>query len=150
MCVIPCWFIPETMIYVGLLKSLCAIPCFYCFYNPETEEPGCICPIPCCFGVPIPNIFAFAGTGWDERGEGNSWIFRDGARGMVCECIVVDKESGMINVYGETPENNEVDYQCCTCVPVTTSQILTGCSLVFGLIFSFIRTHANRVYKVVY
>ena len=105
------------------------IPCPICMYvvpcsteDDPTDEPGCICPCPCIFGVPIPNWFVCAGISCpcDEysdhgRGQGDSWIFR-GEGSDSCECIVVDRESGMINVY---PADCCGDQTCCTCVPIS-------------------------------
>ena len=148
-------------------------PCPICMYVipacciTELTEPGCIFPIPCCFGVPIPNFFCCAG-GSKDGDRGNLWEFihfycdivpnRTPENAQLWECLVVDKQSGMINVYWEGPTevdkageaHERDDYQCCTCVPIPTSQILTGCSLVFGLIFSFIRIHSYRMYRIVF
>ena len=91
-------------------------PCPICMYVLPCEDlvPGCFMPIPCCFGVPIPNFFVCSRD--DSRGEGDSWIFR-GEGGDQCECIVVDKDSGLINVYpGKSTGGEEI---CCTCVPIT-------------------------------
>ena len=89
--------------------------------------PGCFMPIPCCFGVPIPNFFMCApgslhdvcpGCCEEQRGEGDSWTF-EGEGGETCECIVVDKESGMINVYPGKRPGVVPEEMCCTCVPIT-------------------------------
>ena len=94
-------------------------PCPICMYVLPCEDlvPGCFMPIPCCFGVPIPNFFVCSGAGCqdDSRGRGDSWIFR-GEGEFQCECIVVDKESGMINVYRD---QYAAVNPTCTCVPIT-------------------------------
>ena len=107
-------------------------PCPICMYvvpfatdRDPTGEPGCICPIPCCFGVPIPNFFVCAGFPCpceceDDpdhgRGEGDSWLFKGEGGSTSWECIVVDRESGMINVY----PNEGCGFQpSCTCVPIS-------------------------------
>jgi hypothetical protein len=106
----------------GITRScrLFVVPCST--EDDPTDEPGCICPCPCIFGVPIPNWFVCAGISCpcDEysdhgRGQGDSWIFR-GEGSDSCECIVVDRESGMINVY---PADCCGDQTCCTCVPIS-------------------------------
>jgi hypothetical protein len=93
-------------------------PCPICMYvvpiasdRDPTGEPGCICPIPCCFGVPIPNFFVCS----DCRGEGDSWLFK-GEGSTNWECIVVDRESGIINVY---PNEGCGSQPSCTCVPIS-------------------------------
>ena len=93
-------------------------PCPICIYVlPCDDDTRCFMPIPCCFGVPIPNFFVCSGAGCqdDSRGRGDSWIFR-GEGEFQCECIVVDKESGMINVYRD---QYAAVNPTCTCVPIT-------------------------------
>ena len=77
------------------------IPCPACIYvipasktGEPRDEPGCICPIIFCFGAPLPPIVCSG-----ERGPGESWIFRDDKGAESCQCIVVDKEEGIINCY---------------------------------------------------
>ena len=76
------------------------IPCPACIYvipvstEEPRDEPGCICPIIFCFGAPLPSIVCSC-----ERGPGESWIFRGDKGAEDCQCIVVDKEEGIINCY---------------------------------------------------
>ena len=92
-------------------------PCPICMYVlPCNDDTRCFMPIPCCFGVPIPNFFLCTG-GDSSKGRGDSWIFRGDHQEFQCECIVVDKESGMINVYRHQYE--ETRNPTCTCVPIT-------------------------------
>ena len=78
----------------------CQIPCPACIYvipcrtGEPRDEPGCICPIIFCFGAPLPSIVCSC-----ERGPGESWIFRGDKGAEDCQCIVVDKEEGIINCY---------------------------------------------------
>ena len=108
-------------------------PCPICMYvvpcnspwRPQDEQPGCIFPIPCCFGVPL--IWPVC-TGCEQtrggRGDGDSWIFKGEGGTDLCECIVVDKESGMINVYNQSANDC---CMCCTCVPIAKVGQLSVC-----------------------
>ena len=105
-------------------------PCPICMYVLPCEDlvPGCFMPIPCCFGVPIPNFFVCAQSTnslhdvcpgcCEEPRSRDSWTFMDGEN-ETCECIVVDKESGMINVYPGKRAGVGPEEMCCTCVPIT-------------------------------
>ena len=80
------------------------IPCPACIYvipcstSEPHDEPGCICPIIFCFGVPF--FMACSGCcGKADRGPGESWIFREDNGVESCQCAVVDKEEGIINCY---------------------------------------------------
>ena len=81
----------------------CQIPCPACIYvipcstGEPRDEPACICPIIFCFGAPLPG--PSSGCGKTDRGPGESWIFRDERGRECCQCIVVDKEEGIINCY---------------------------------------------------
>jgi len=81
------------------------IPCPACIYvipcstGEPHDEPGCICPIVFCFGVPLPPWLCSGCCGKTDRGPGESWIFRDDKGIESCQCIVVDKEEGIINCY---------------------------------------------------
>ena len=110
-------------------------PCPICMYVLPCEDlvPGCFMPIPCCFGVPIPNFFVCAQSTnslhdvcpgcCEEPRSRDSWAFGDSEKGgdasETCECIVVDKESGMINVYPGKRAGVGPEEMCCTCVPIT-------------------------------
>lgn len=80
------------------------IPCPACIYvipcstGEPHDEPGCICPIIFCFGAPLPPFVCSGCCGKADRGPGESWIFRDD-KGESCQCVVVDKEEGIINCY---------------------------------------------------
>jgi hypothetical protein len=81
------------------------IPCPACIYvipcstGEPHDEPGCICPIVFCFGVPLPPWLCSGCCGKTDRGPGESWIFRDDKGIESCQCAVVDKEEGIINCY---------------------------------------------------
>ena len=81
------------------------IPCPACIYvipcstSEPHDEPGCICPIIFCFGAPLPVFVGVGGCSKADRGPGESWIFRDDKLQESCQCVVVDKEEGIINCY---------------------------------------------------
>jgi len=80
------------------------IPCPVCIYvipcstDEPRDEPGCICPIIFCFGAPLPPCLSNGCGKADDRGPGDSFIFRDEHGTESCRCIVVDKE-GIMNCY---------------------------------------------------
>ena len=81
------------------------IPCPVCIYvipcstDEPRDEPGCICPIIFCFGAPLPPCLSNGCGKADDRGPGDSFIFRDEHGTESCRCIVVDKEEGIMNCY---------------------------------------------------
>ena len=95
------------------------IPCPICFCAIPCSD-DCIYLSPCCCGIPV--VFPFiicAGTGQNgDRGAGDSFI-TSGEGGDHCHWIVVDKESGMFNVYTGDSFANEMP--ACSCVPITSA-----------------------------
>ena len=100
------------------------VPCPLCAFflsvatNGEADdEAGCLCPVWLCFGLPCLIYSCVVCSA--ERGPGSSWIFRGKHGEKSCECVVVDKEAGVLNCYkaktcSETPEQDA----CCTWEPI--------------------------------
>jgi hypothetical protein len=111
----------------------CQIPCPACIYvipcrtGEPRDEPGCICPIIFCFGAPLPP-WVSSGCGKTDRGPGESWIFRDEKGRESCQCIVVDKEEGIINCYPTAGHCSlELCFGHCSLVPIAKVGQLSVC-----------------------
>ena len=132
-----------------------AAGCKVCFFGPCEDKPhrgqipcpicSYVIPCPCdnnniiltlcCFGVPVPTILACNPKQRDElqhpqRGEGGSFILRDDHSNELCKWIVLDKESGISNVYCSDQscccdcvqkccDDDDGDVVSCSCVPIT-------------------------------
>jgi hypothetical protein len=101
------------------------IPCPICLYVIPCGN-NCITLTLCCFGVPVPVLWpSFACNpkhGDLQRGEGGSFIFRGDHGDENCQWIVLDKESGISNVYctdQNCKRDDDGDVVSCSCVPIT-------------------------------
>ena len=122
-----------------------AAGCKVCFYGPRQipwpfcmyvipcsndkpqDEPQCICPIIFCFGAPLPIFVGAGGCCKADRGPGESWIFRDDKLQESCQCVVVDKEEGIINCYPRHGGLVHDHHGHCSFVPIAKVGQLSVC-----------------------
>ena len=110
------------------------IPCPACIYvipcsspGAPIDDPGCICPIIFCFGAPLPIFVGAGGCCKADRGPGESWIFRDDKLQESCQCVVVDKEEGIINCYPRHGGLVHDHHGHCSFVPIAKVGQLSVC-----------------------
>ena len=105
------------------------IPCPICSYVIPCDNNNIILTL-CCFGVPVPTILACSHKHpkqrdelqRPQRGEGGSFILRGEGGNEFCKWIVLDKESGISNVYCSDQyccDDDDGDVVSCSCVPIT-------------------------------